>query len=84
MLAGRQGLIAQVSEALGAEKIVFAYSLSGLFLGYVYFSIPRCVLTLMAAAEKRARAGNPLPPVKPHDEQHGEVDVTLAVDEFEH
>ena len=52
LLAGRQGLIGQVSEALGAEKIVFAYSLSGLFLGYVYFSIPRCVLTLMAAAEK--------------------------------
>lgn len=52
LLAGRQGLIGQVSEALGAGKIVFAYSLSGLFLGYLYFSIPRCVLTLMAAAEK--------------------------------
>lgn len=52
LLAGRQGLIGQVSEALGADKIVFAYSLSGLFLGYLYFSIPRCVLTLMAAAEK--------------------------------
>lgn len=52
LLAGRQGLIGQVSEALGAGRIVFAYSLSGLFLGYLYFSIPRCVLTLMAAAEK--------------------------------
>jgi putative spermidine/putrescine transport system permease protein len=52
LLAGRQGLIGQVSEALGADKIVFAYSLSGLFLGYLYFSIPRCVLTMMAAAEK--------------------------------
>ena len=52
LLAGRQGLIGQVSEGLGMEKIVFAYSLSGLFLGYLYFSIPRCVLTLMAAAEK--------------------------------
>ena len=52
LLAGRQGLIGQVSEALGADKIVFAYSLAGLFLGYLYFSIPRCVLTLMAAAEK--------------------------------
>ena len=52
LLAGRQGLIGQVSEALGAGKIVFAYSLSGLFLGYLYFSIPRCVLTMMAAAEK--------------------------------
>ena len=50
LLAGRQGLIGQVSEALGVGKIVFAYSLSGLFLGYLYFSIPRCVLTMMAAA----------------------------------
>ena len=31
---------------------MFAYSLSGLFLGYLYLSLPRCVLTLMAAAEK--------------------------------
>ena len=52
LLAGRQGLLAQASEAIGMGKIVFAYSLSGLFLGYLYFSIPRCVLTLMAAAEK--------------------------------
>ena len=51
-LAGRQGLIGQTTEALGLDKVVFAYSLSGLFLGYLYFSIPRCILTLMAAAEK--------------------------------
>ena len=31
---------------------VFAYSLVGLFLGYLYFSIPRVILTIMAAAEK--------------------------------
>ena len=52
LLAGRQGLIGQVTEAIGMNKLVFAYSLSGLFLGYLYFSIPRCVLTMMAAAEK--------------------------------
>lgn len=52
LLAGRQGLIGQFTEVLGMDKLVFAYSLSGLFLGYLYFSIPRCVLTLMAAAEK--------------------------------
>lgn len=52
LLAGRQGLIGQATEALGMGKLVFAYSLAGLFLGYLYFSIPRCVLTLMAAAEK--------------------------------
>lgn len=52
MLAGRQGLIGQVSEILTGDKIVFAYSLAGLFMGYVYFSIPRTILTVMAAAEK--------------------------------
>jgi putative spermidine/putrescine transport system permease protein len=52
MLAGRQGLVAEVSMALGGERIVFAYSLAGLLLGYVYFSIPRTLLTVMAAAEK--------------------------------
>jgi putative spermidine/putrescine transport system permease protein len=51
MLAGRQGLIAQASDLLFGERIVFAYSIAGLFLGYVYFSIPRVVLTVMAAAE---------------------------------
>jgi len=52
MLAGRQGLIGSLSLALTGEKLVFAYSLPGLFLGYVYFSIPRTILTVMAAAEK--------------------------------
>ncbi|WP_239002872.1 ABC transporter permease [Rhodovastum atsumiense] len=51
MLAGRQGLIGQLSTALGGGRVVFAYSMAGLFLGYVYFSIPRVVLTVMAAAE---------------------------------
>ena len=52
MLAGRQGLIGDLALALTADKIVFAYSMAGLFMGYVYFSIPRVVLTIMAAAEK--------------------------------
>jgi putative spermidine/putrescine transport system permease protein len=52
MLAGRQGLIGQISMALGGDRIVFAYSMAGLFLGYVYFSVPRTILTVMAAAEK--------------------------------
>ena len=52
MLAGRQGLIGDVSERLFAERLVFAYSMAGLFLGYLYFSIPRVILTVMAAAEK--------------------------------
>ncbi len=52
MLAGRQGLIGQAFKALTGSKVVFAYSMAGLFMGYVYFSIPRVILTIMAAAEK--------------------------------
>lgn len=52
MLAGRQGLIGEVSKLLTGSKLVFAYSMAGLFMGYVYFSIPRVILTVMAAAEK--------------------------------
>jgi len=52
MLAGRQGLIGALTEKLFGESLVFAYSLGGLFLGYLYFSIPRVILTVMAAAEK--------------------------------
>lgn len=52
MLAGRQGLIGDVTKFLTGDKLVFAYSMAGLFTGYVYFSIPRVILTIMAAAEK--------------------------------
>ena len=52
MLAGRQGLIGEITKFLTGDKLVFAYSMAGLFVGYVYFSIPRVILTIMAAAEK--------------------------------
>ena len=52
MLAGRQGLIPDLTEALTGERVVFAYSMAGLFVGYLYFSIPRTILTVMAAAEQ--------------------------------
>lgn len=52
MLAGRQGLFAQAGLWLTGERWMFAYSIAGLFLGYLYFSIPRVVLTVMGAAEK--------------------------------
>ena len=48
LLGGRQGLINQLPPV----HVVFAYSVIGLFLGYLYFSIPRVLLTVMAAAEK--------------------------------
>jgi putative spermidine/putrescine transport system permease protein len=52
LLAGRQGLIGDITLPLIGEKLVFAYSIEGLFLGYLYFSIPRVILTIMAAVEK--------------------------------
>lgn len=52
MLGGRQGLIPLATEVLIGERLVFAYSMVGLFVGYIYFSIPRTILTVMAAAEK--------------------------------
>ncbi|MNI53851.1 Molybdenum transport system permease protein ModB [compost metagenome] len=51
LLAGRQGLFAALGMQLAGERWVFAYSLVGLFLGYLYFSIPRVILTVMAACE---------------------------------
>ena len=52
LLAGRQGLAGYVSSAVTGEKWVAAYSITGLFLGYLYFSIPRVITTVMAAADK--------------------------------
>jgi len=52
LLAGRQGLIGDVTLRVFGDKVVFAYTIQGLFLGYLYFSIPRVILTIMAAVEK--------------------------------
>ena len=52
ILAGRQGLLAQVTMAMGQGRMVLAYSMTGLFLGYLYFSIPRVLLTVMAGVEQ--------------------------------
>jgi putative spermidine/putrescine transport system permease protein len=52
MLGGRLGIVSSITMALFGNRVVFAYSLAGLFIGYVYFSIPRTILTIMAAAEK--------------------------------
>lgn len=55
MLAGRQGLIGDLTRLAFGNKLVFAYSMAGLLTGYLYFSIPRVILTIMAAAEKLDR-----------------------------
>src|SRR6266516_5557942 len=52
LLAGRQGLIGDLTNRLLGDRLVFAYSIYGLFLGYLYFSIPRVILTIMAAVQK--------------------------------
>jgi len=52
MLAGRQGVIGDLTRLVTGERLVFAYSMAGLLTGYLYFSIPRVILTVMAAAEK--------------------------------
>lgn len=49
MLAGRQGVIGSLSMAALGDRWVFAYSMGGLFLGYLYFSIPKIVISVMAA-----------------------------------
>ncbi|MEN5028511.1 ABC transporter permease [Pseudomonas sp. Ps21-P2] len=56
LMAGRQGLFAMLGLKLAGERWVFAYSLAGLFLGYLYFSIPRVILTIMAACESLDRS----------------------------
>lgn len=50
LLGGRQGLVSDVAEWLGLGRITFAYGLTGLFLGYLYFSLPRAISTYTAAA----------------------------------
>jgi len=56
LLVGRQGLIGDISNWVSGRKIVLAYSMGGLFLGYLYFSIPRTITTIMASAEKIDRS----------------------------
>ncbi|MEX5575012.1 ABC transporter permease [Pseudomonas lijiangensis] len=56
LLAGRQGIFAALGLELAGERWIFAYSLTGLFIGYLYFSIPRVILTVMAACESLDRS----------------------------
>jgi putative spermidine/putrescine transport system permease protein len=53
---GRLGLLGTLVSAIFGHKPIFAYSATGLFVGYLYFSIPRVVLTVMASAEKLEKA----------------------------
>lgn len=51
LLGGRQGLLPQLFASLGGSGLAFAYGLLGLFLGYLYFSLPRAIASYQAAAE---------------------------------
>ncbi len=51
LLGGRQGTLANLSLALGGQRLTFAYGLLGLFLGYLYFSLPRAIAAYTAAAQ---------------------------------
>lgn len=51
LLGGRQGTLANLSVSLGGDRLTFAYGLLGLFLGYLYFSLPRAIAAYTAAAQ---------------------------------
>lgn len=51
LLGGRQGAIPTLAESLGLGRWTFAYGLLGLFLAYLYFSLPRAIASYAAAAE---------------------------------
>ena len=50
LLGGRQGLVADLTDWAGFGRTTFAYGLTGLFLGYLYFSLPRAIANYTAAA----------------------------------
>lgn len=50
LLGSRQGLVADLTDWLGMGRTAFAYGVLGLFLGYLYFSLPRAIATYTAAA----------------------------------
>ncbi|WIX32455.1 ABC transporter permease [Salinicola sp. JS01] len=51
LTTGRQGLLNTLSRALTGEPTVLAYGMAGLFIGYLYFLLPRTIGVLMAAVE---------------------------------
>jgi len=51
LLGGRQGLVPNLGSSIGLSGLTFAYGLLGLFLAYLYFSLPRAIATYTAAAE---------------------------------
>lgn len=57
VLLGRTGAIPRVLEALTGREVFsgVAYTIGGLFVGYLYFEVPRAVMTLEAAFRRFPR-----------------------------
>lgn len=51
LIGGRQGGFASLAHSLGLGRMTFAYGMLGLFLAYLYFSLPRAIASYTAAAE---------------------------------
>lgn len=51
LIGGRQGGFASLTHSMGLGRMTFAYGMFGLFLAYLYFSLPRAVASYTAAAE---------------------------------
>jgi len=56
LLGGRQGAIVTFADSMGLGRWTFAYGLIGLFLAYLYFSLPRAIASYAAAAQSMDRA----------------------------
>ena len=51
LIGGRQGPFADFTGWAFGNRITFAYGVTGLFLAYVYFSLPRAIAAFTAAAQ---------------------------------
>ena len=52
LVGGRQGPFASLTDTLMGERITFAYGVTGLFLAYLYFSLPRAIASFTAVVER--------------------------------
>jgi putative spermidine/putrescine transport system permease protein len=52
LIGGRQGPFASFTDVVIGERITFAYGVTGLFLAYVYFSLPRAIASFTAVVER--------------------------------
>lgn len=51
LATGRQGVLNTLAKAISGEPMVLAYGMAGLFIGYLYFLLPRTIGVLTTAVE---------------------------------